>query len=232
MTIIIATILLFHTACLEQSPETFTLTGKLPIDGYDGRIVYLCRLDNELTNYINIDSSFIKGDTFSFKDTATDSLVARYIFIGEKNDNRIDHPKLLFIPEKGEILMTLNKNYEPVISGTPKNDAYESINAIIAPLQKQNSDNINDFFKAYADNGKMDFDLLENSDKSNNDINKAVFSYLMEIKQTYLFDDVYSDMSHYINDDQKNIAQGWVGSLYKNKMDKYNQIIRNKQSVQ
>lgn len=224
-------VLLFLYSCADQASSTYTLTGKLPIDGYDGRDIYLCRLDDELTKYINIDSSFIKGDTFSFSGIATDSLVARYIFIGKKGENRINHPKLLFIPEEGNIQMDLDKSFEPTVSGTPKNDEFQKIQSVIMPLRKKSSDNVDAFLKAYVENDKMNFDLLGDSNTPK-EVNDAVFNYLMSIKHTPLFDDIYSNLQHYINDDQKSTTLGWTGSRYKNKIDKYSQSIRNRKNAQ
>lgn len=225
ITVIIASLL--FCSCTEQIPQTFTLTGKLPIDGYDGREVYLCRLDDELKNYINIDSSFIKGDTFSFNGLATDSLVARHIFIGKKGENRIKHADLIFIPEKGEIQMIIDKNYYPTISGTPLNDEYQNIHSIITPLKIEAADRVNAFLKAYMESDVMNPDLLADS-KPSEEVNKAVFSYLTKIKQTPLFDDLYSGLARYINEEQKKTAESWLGPRYQNKINKYNQIIQSK----
>ncbi|MFV0417145.1 MAG: hypothetical protein ACK5KT_00235 [Dysgonomonas sp.] len=50
----------------EEKAKRYTVTGELPIDGYDGRYVYLCELDNNLVDYINIDSVKIKGTSSVF----------------------------------------------------------------------------------------------------------------------------------------------------------------------
>lgn len=131
--LMIVSALLCLISCREISNESFenqeyTVTVKLPIDGFDGRIAYLYRRADDLKTYIPLDSAYIAGDSFSFSGAAEESISGRYIFIGKEGENRIStRTPIFFVTEVGNIDITLDADYRPFLQGTPKNDRLQSM---------------------------------------------------------------------------------------------------------
>lgn len=120
-------------SCREIASENienkeYTVTVKLPIDGFDGRICYLYRLADDLETYIPLDSTYIAGDSFSFSSAAEEPISGRYVFIGKEGENRIStRTPIIFVTEAGNIDITLDDDYRPFLQGTPKNDRFQSM---------------------------------------------------------------------------------------------------------
>lgn len=217
----------FFCSCTKEVNE-YAIMGELPIDGYDGRYVYLCELDDNLVDYVNIDSIKIKGTSFVFEGIVPEEIMGKYIFIGKKGLDRINHPSLMFIPEVGNIKMKLNKEFYPTVSGTHKNDELQEIlllNEKIDPmLQEHNDESIMNLVE-----GKEMPQISEELTLLRKEQSEKIYHYLKKIKDTPLYDELLLEyISGQEDADKKNELLSYAGQRYRNRIRWYNEIIRNR----
>lgn len=60
---ILLTGLLFFNACSEKPATSYTINGTVPDNSLDGKMIYIYNRDK---NNVNIDSTVVKGNTFTF----------------------------------------------------------------------------------------------------------------------------------------------------------------------
>ena len=204
-------------SCHENKSDhnLYTLTGKLPIDGFDGRFVYLYQIGYDSVDYVLLDSARIFEDSFSFTGEIPERLTAYHLFIGKEDVNRIVHPPLLFVPEKGNIEMILDKEYTPVVSGTEQNDKLYTFLSVLNDLNtrfKMASDSLRGNEKLKA----QDFEKgLKNSALH---FREKVFPYLEEIANTPLVDELYHMTFMYWNNNDRKLIYETTTEAYKKRI--------------
>ncbi|NDW10545.1 TlpA disulfide reductase family protein [Dysgonomonas sp. 520] len=107
---------------LSSCSNNSKLTGVLPDDQFDGSTVYLYAAPSSFEEYVIVDSTKIKRNTFSFSRNVTDTATLQFIDIPDINEPNIPR-RAFFINEKGAI--TLKLDSIPHVSGTPMNDDYQ-----------------------------------------------------------------------------------------------------------
>jgi len=180
--------------------KEYTLTGKLHIDGFDGRNVYLCRMNDDLTTFTDIDSTKIVGDTFRFKGMSSDSIVGYHVFIGKEEIDRIVHSPLIFIPEKGDIKINLDDDYVGFPVGTPQNDRLAEIMQLTRHLDLRTREVDDSLMMINPENPspQMPEDLLALTHQVNNE----VYLYLKGLAGTYFLDEMFFQFRFCMNIEQ------------------------------
>lgn len=101
--------LMAMTSCSEKSATTYTIHGTIPDNSLDGQMIYIYNRDN---NNVNIDSTVVTGNTFTFNGKMD---TAAYCRIDASREYYVN-----FILENGTINLDLSKPVAP--SGSPLND--------------------------------------------------------------------------------------------------------------
>lgn len=106
---ILLTGLLFFNACSEKPATSYTINGTVPDNSLDGKMIYIYNRDK---NNVNIDSTVVKGNTFTFHGKMDTAASCRIDASGQYY--------VSFILENGTIKLDLGKPVTP--SGTPLNE--------------------------------------------------------------------------------------------------------------
>lgn len=169
--------------------KEYTLTGKLHIDGFDGRTVYLSRMNDDLMTFTDIDSTKIVGDTFRFKGMSSDSIMGYHVFIGKEEIDRIVHSPLIFIPEKGDIKINLDDDYVGFPMGTPQNDRLGKLMQLTHRLEMRTRAVDDSLMVVNPEETRppMPEDLLAFTHQ----VNDEVYLYLKGLKGTYFLDEMF-----------------------------------------
>lgn len=100
--------LLAFTACSEKTATSYTINGTIPDDSLNGKMIYIYSRDNNM----NIDSTVVTGDKFTFTGKMDTTIYCRIDASREYYVN--------FILENGTINLDLSKPKAP--SGSPLNN--------------------------------------------------------------------------------------------------------------
>ena len=111
-------ICLFLIACNEQK---YSITGTFPIEGFDGRYIYLSKKDSLLNNYVFVDSVLIEGKDYTFTGNIVKPEMG-YIFINTMGNVPLQTGFASLILEKGDISIQFDEDNIPIISGTKGNE--------------------------------------------------------------------------------------------------------------
>lgn len=210
-------LLLIATFFSCSGSKEFTVTGKLPIDGFDGRMVYLYRMDDDLTTFSDIDSTRITGDTFHFKGTVPDSIVGYYIFIGKEGADRIRHSPLIFIPEEGNIQMHLDENYNSTLSGPGQNNRLGELLLLTEKLNVTTK-MVYDSLRA-AQPEATKFETPEALTILKKQLGDNAYSLLKELTGTPFFDEILVRYGYHINRMDYQELYDLASERYRNKGD-------------
>ncbi len=117
--------LLFSFILLGIQAQTisYKLEGVAPDNSFNNLKVYLQELNEDRNNFINIDSTEIKDQKFTFSETIENNNNSTIRFISVYSDET-KPSQYLFVPEEGVIKMTVGDTH--TISGTPKNDEIQA----------------------------------------------------------------------------------------------------------
>ncbi|WP_163264013.1 TlpA disulfide reductase family protein [Dysgonomonas sp. 216] len=182
----------------KQAGNDFTLTVKISNELFNGHYAYLTKMNDDLESFVSLDSIIIKNNEFVFKGKAiNDSLVARYIFLGNIQNTRSFDPDLMFIPESGNIEMIVDSNGYPTLSGSPENDRLNELQKIkkevVLTIKKRKGES--------KDNGNSV--QLEEMAALAEKINDTLCPYLKSIVGSPLFDEIYVKNYIFLNVSQK-----------------------------
>lgn len=118
--------LLFAVAALlaacsgEKTNQTeFTLNGQLENDKYEGKEIYLMKLDDSSNELVPIDTARIVNNSFSFQESVQDSAQMRFLS-GEMFPRNI-----FFVAESGNISLSADSAFSVTLSGTELNNKYQ-----------------------------------------------------------------------------------------------------------
>jgi peroxiredoxin len=120
---VVVCLLLYLSAC--QSKKEFTIEGTFPIDGFDGRYMYLGKAGVERGKYIPLDSVLIDGQNFRFKGEAPEKAESRHLFMSASG-SPLATESVCFALEEGDIRISYAEDYIPFVSGTPVNEAFQN----------------------------------------------------------------------------------------------------------
>lgn len=197
--------------------KEYVITGKLPIDGFDGRYTYLCEMNYEMSDFIPIDSTRIEGDQFVFKGIVPDSIKGHYIHVAGLKEYKINRQNLLLVLEEGNINVEFDKDYKATISGTPLNDSIQGVahaKKMTVQYVENNKDTILAIMdrKGRADDYPIEFKQLKNIQ------NARVFNLLNLVKGTSLFDELAMTERRYLSEEQN---ESLIPALSKRMYDKF-----------
>ncbi|NDW13350.1 AhpC/TSA family protein [Bacteroides sp. 214] len=181
----LAVLMLLFSACSEKK---FIIEGKLSHDGFDGRRVYLSMMNDDLTEYIEVDSTFIVGDAFQFTGNVPDSIIGLHLFFGKVGDDRFITSPVIIIPEEGTIRVSFDDEYTATQTGPYQNerigeflrfsyDAEIEKSKILSEIMKnRNPEEPLIYTERYLELGRI--------------IGDSTYSYLQSMKNTPLFDEL------------------------------------------
>lgn len=130
--------LLAFTACTEKPATSYTINGTIPDNSLDGQMIYIYNRDN---NNINIDSTVVTGNSFTFTGKMD---TAAYCRIDANHEYYVN-----FILENGTINLDLSKPITP--SGSPLNEELARFFAAQDSLSEQIDAKHQEFMKQTED---------------------------------------------------------------------------------
>ncbi len=168
------TLLLFILAIVFASCKdkgAYTIEGNFADNAYDGKMVYLQKMDSLQSESLTvIDSAAIKDGKFNLKGV-TEAPVMGFVSVGKFEAADPDTPVGTLILEAGNIKISFDKT-NITLAGTPKNDEFNNIHAVMNKL----TDMISKINPQDANNpevGKKVNDLQEELQKATFDFSKA-----------------------------------------------------------
>ena len=170
---------LLFSACGSNTEVKEGLTGKVTLEGYEGKPVYLMTTDG---TYTKVDSTLVKDNKFAY--TFTDSVPQVYQLVLMKEANDMFPIILPVVSEKGHIRVSMGELV--LTSGTPLND------------------NLQDFLLAVSnlsDKAMKQEKLDINQVKA--DLAKLVEAAVMQNIQTPVGAYIYRMYGHQLTDEQK-----------------------------
>ncbi len=188
------------TAC-GTGGNGYTITGTVE-GSQDGDSVFLQKRENR--QMVRIAATTIKDGSFSFSGTQ-DTTAVRYImhYDIDNNDTGID-----FFLENGNISIDLNA-VSPSATGTPNNNAYQTVRDRIATLRAEevkayNSLSDSSLSEAQRDSLQKQVEALDNElsnaliDGCRNNINTEAGIYLLKQSYYYMDDDQLTEITDMI----------------------------------
>lgn len=168
------TLLLFILAIVFASCKdkgAYTIEGNFADNAYDGKMVYLQKMDSLQSESLTvIDSAAIKDGKFNLKGV-TEAPVMGFVSVGKFEAADPDTPVGTLILEAGNIKISFDKT-NITLAGTPKNDEFNNIHAVMNKL----TDMISKINPQDANNpevGKKVNDLQGELQKATFDFSKA-----------------------------------------------------------
>ena len=125
MLVTLVTLLL--CACGSNNEVKEGLTGKITMEGYEGKQVYLVTTDG---TYTRVDSILVKDNKFAY--TFTDSVPQVYQLVLGKESNDMYPIILPVVSEKGHIRVSMGELV--LTSGTPLNDSLQDFLLAVSNL--------------------------------------------------------------------------------------------------
>lgn len=123
---------LFISSALCAQNSTYTLNGSIESNQYDGKKIYLQKLNNSRNGFINIDSTIVKGDKFIFTQAISDKdLSLRFI----STEEPISYAPAFFLAETGEINLNIGKFNK--VEGTLRNNRFQDFSNLQDSLNRQ-----------------------------------------------------------------------------------------------
>lgn len=119
-TIVLFIIISLFIGSLSAQEYTYKLKGTVS-QPENGKTVYLKTFNDDRTNFVTLDSTNIKNNSFSFKETLTNDPKLRFVEIMGLQDNPV-----FFIAEKGDIRLDLTGSKQR-IGGTQANDELQDL---------------------------------------------------------------------------------------------------------
>lgn len=162
-----------------QNKNAFTIEGSFADDKFDGKLVYLQKIDSMSAQEPTIlDSTIIKKNKFTFEGATGDDIVLGFVSIGKLGSLLEENaPVGTIIMEPGTIKVTFKENGDVVLGGTPRNDEYNNVLAAM--------NNVAALYKEVSDAGGVQAvpldsegnDVNARMDKLQDDMQKASFDF-------------------------------------------------------
>lgn len=134
ITLFLSILAVIFSSC--QDKNAFTIEGNFSENTYDGKMVYLQKMDTtEQMMPIAIDSAKIAEGKFTFKGKLTESPSMGFISVGKlqdrgKSGEPDNSPVGTIILEPGNINIVFNKT-SVTLSGTPQNEEFNKVHSIL-----------------------------------------------------------------------------------------------------
>lgn len=158
-----------------QNKNAFTIEGSFANEKFDGKVVYLQKIDSVSAQEPTIlDSTVIKKDKFTFKGIASDDITLGFVSIGKLGSPLEENsPVGTIIMEPGTIKVAFKENGDVVLSGTSRNDEYNKVLAVM--------NNVAALYKEVSDAGGVQAVPL---DSTGNDVNARMDKLQDEMQKT------------------------------------------------
>lgn len=125
ITLILAILTVVLASC--QDKNAYTIEGNFTENTFDGKTIYLQKIDSMRAESSSIiDSVVLKDGKFKFKGTTDGNPIMGFISVGKLETPEADSPVGTLILEPGTIKITLEKNAVST-SGTPRNDEFNKV---------------------------------------------------------------------------------------------------------
>ncbi|MBK5720396.1 AhpC/TSA family protein [Dysgonomonas sp. Marseille-P4677] len=120
------------TSC--QDKQAYTIEGSFAEDTFEGKTVYLQKIDSmQAESSTLIDSAVVKDSKFTFKGVAEAKPTMGFISVGRLETPAPDSPVGTLILEPGKIKISLSKNAVNT-SGTPINEEFNKVQSLMNDL--------------------------------------------------------------------------------------------------
>lgn len=140
--LLLSLIVLVLASC--QNKDGYTIKGSFTEDTFNGKTVYLQKIDSMTAQSPTImDSVVIEDNKFEFKGTVTEGKSMAFLSVGRLDMLQPNSPVGTIILEPGTINISFAPNGDVAIGGTQGNDEYNKILLImndVAALYKEVSD--------------------------------------------------------------------------------------------
>lgn len=141
ITLILTILTVILASC--QDKNAYTIEGNFTENTFDGKMIYLQKIDSMRAESSSvIDSVILKDGKFKFKGTTDGNPIMGFISVGKLESPEADSPVGTLILEPGAIKITLEKN-AVTTSGTPRNDEFNKVQTAMnkmAALYKEVND--------------------------------------------------------------------------------------------
>lgn len=115
-----------------QDKGAFTIEGSFSEDQFEGKTVYLQKIDSMTAEVPTvIDSVVIKDKKFSFKGSTEEDKSLAFVSVGKLGLLETNSPVGTIILEPGKIEILFKENGDVNISGTPGNDEYNKVLSVM-----------------------------------------------------------------------------------------------------
>lgn len=123
---LLAVAVLMFSSC--QNKEAYTVEGTYADSTLNGKTIYLQVIDSiqALTPTV-LDSVVLKNNKFTFSGKTNGDTVMAFVSVGILQNRNIESPVGSIVLEPGKISITLEKNGDVTLGGTPNNDSYNKI---------------------------------------------------------------------------------------------------------
>ncbi len=209
--ILFALSVLFAITSCDKETFEYKINGKLPIDGYDGRMIYLSIMDSTRIHFINIDSTIINKDTFSFegKLNSKDDAMLVYVFIGREEGSRVNMNRNTIILEPGEITALVDSSYKLYATGTPENVDFGVYMDVIDKLKQDERRVYDSIYKDIAEKkmflprrDQIDSILINRADEIKKERNDLTYSFFTKVANHPVFIDLLMSYSRNLSKEQ------------------------------
>ena len=188
---LVSLVTLLFCACGSNNEAMEGLTGKVTLEGYEGKQVYLVTTDG---SYTKVDSTLVKDNKFAY--TFTDSIPQVYQLVLGKDANDQYPITLPVVSEKGHIRVSMGELV--LTSGTPLNDSLQDFLLAVSNLTD----------KAMKQE-KLDINQVKA------DLAKLVEAAVMQNIQTPVGAYIYRMYGHQLTDEQKALILSRANDTFK-----------------
>lgn len=123
---------IFSSSVIFAQNKTYTLDGSIESNLYNGKKVYLQQLNDTRNGFINIDSTTVKDNQFTFSKTVKDQEPElRFISTEEPQS----YAPAFFLSEPGKIIINIAPKNK--VTGTPRNDRFQTFSCLQDSLNNE-----------------------------------------------------------------------------------------------
>ena len=188
---LVSLVTLLFCACGSNNEAMEGLTGKVTLEGYEGKQGYLVTTDG---SYTKVDSTLVKDNKFAY--TFTDSIPQVYQLVLGKDANDQYPITLPVVSEKGHIRVSMGELV--LTSGTPLNDSLQDFLLAVSNLTD----------KAMKQE-KLDINQVKA------DLAKLVEAAVMQNIQTPVGAYIYRMYGHQLTDEHKALILSRANDTFK-----------------
>lgn len=175
---------LFVSTAIGAQNTTYTLKGSIEDNQYNGKKVYLQQLNHTRDGFINIDSTIVKDNRFSFTKTAQEKEPSlRFI----STEAPINYAPAFFLAEPGEIVLEIGQKNK--IKGTLRNNSFQNFSNLQDSLNNEIETIVQKYSQLLQTSGNQDKMMKEG---------QAIMKELQESRYSFAKENINNDLGEFI----------------------------------